>query len=148
MLPATDPLGYLGAAMGNLGFALPEAIGLRLADPTRPVLAVLGDGSAIYGVQALWSAAHYGVGVLFIVLANARYGVMDQLASQQGKAPWPGFPEVRLARLADGFGCPTDSVTTLDALVEVMDRVIPTLRTRREPLLVNVEILSDGGARR
>ena len=41
MLPARDPLGYLGAAMGNLGFALPEAIGLRLADPTRPVLAIL-----------------------------------------------------------------------------------------------------------
>ena len=144
MLPATDPLGYLGAAMGNLGFALPEAIGLRLADPTRPVLAVLGDGSALYGIQALWSAAHYGIGVLFIVMANARYGVMDQLAAEHGKAPWPGFPEVRLARLADGFGCPTDSVTTLDALVDVMDRVIPTLRTRREPLLLNVEILSDG----
>lgn len=141
MLPATDPLGYVGAAMGNLGFALPEAIGLRLAHPARPVLAVLGDGSAIYGIQALWTAAHYGVGVLFIVLANSRYGVMDHLASQQGKPPWPGFPEVHVARLADGFGCPADSVATLDALVEVMDRVIPTLRTRSEPLLVNVEII-------
>ncbi len=146
MLPATDPLGYLGAAMGNLGFALPEAIGLRLADPTRPVVAVLGDGSALYGIQALWSAAHYGVGVLFIVLANARYGVMDHLAAGQGKVPWPGFPEVRVARLADGFGCPADSVATHDALVEVMDEVIPTLRTRREPLLVNVEIVTDGAA--
>jgi benzoylformate decarboxylase len=141
MLPATDPLGYVGAAMGNLGFALPEAIGLRLAHPARPVLAVLGDGSAIYGIQALWTAAHYGVGVLFIVLANSRYGVMDRLASQQGKAPWPGFPEVHVARLADGFGCPADSVATLDGLVEIMDQVIPTLRTRSEPLLVNVEIM-------
>ena len=140
MLPARDPLGYLGAAMGNLGFALPEAIGLRLADPTRPVLAILGDGSAIYGVQALWSAAHYGVGVLVIVLANGGYAMMDQIASRPGKLPWPGFPEVRLARVADGFGCPADTVTTLDSLVDVLDRIIPTLRTRREPLLLNVEI--------
>jgi benzoylformate decarboxylase len=148
ILPAGDPLGYLGAAMGNLGFALPEAIGLRLADPTRPVLAVLGDGSAIYGIQALWSAVHYGVGVLFIVLANARYGVMDHLASQGGKVPWPGFPEVHMARLADGFGCPSDSVATLDSLVEVLDRVVPTLRTRSEPLLLNVEIIAEGWAQR
>jgi benzoylformate decarboxylase len=146
VLPAREPLGYVGAPMGNLGFGLPEAIGLRLADPTRPVVAILGDGSALYGVQALWSAAHYGVGVLFVVLANSRYGVMDHMAAQGGKAPWPGFPEVHVARLADGFGCPSDSVSTLDALVEVMDRVIPTLRTRGEPLLVNVEIIAEGWA--
>jgi benzoylformate decarboxylase len=70
---------------------------------------------------------------------------MDQLASRQGKAPWPGFPEVHVARLADGFGCPADSVATVDAIVEVMDRVIPTLRTRSESPLVNVEIMTDGG---
>jgi benzoylformate decarboxylase len=144
MLPATEPLGYLGAAMGNLGFALPAAIGLRLADPARPVLAVLGDGSAIYGIQAMWSAAHYGVGVLFIVLANARYAVMDELASRQGKAPWPGFGEVRLARVADGFGCPAQRAGTLDSLADILDRVIPTLRTRSEPLLVEVDVSSDG----
>jgi benzoylformate decarboxylase len=112
------------------------------------VLAVLGDGSALYGIQALWSAAHYGIGVLFIILANNRYAVMDHMAAEQGKAPWPGFPEVHVARLADGFGCPADSVATLDALVEVMDQVIPTLRSRREPLLLNVEILSDGEGQR
>jgi benzoylformate decarboxylase len=146
ILPARDPLGYVGAPMGNLGFGLPEAIGLRLGHPTRPVVAILGDGSALYGVQALWSAAHYGVGVLFVVLANGRYGMMDHLASQGGKAPWPGFPEVHVARLADGFGCPADSVSTLDALREVMDRVIPTLRARSEPLLVSVEIIAEGWA--
>jgi benzoylformate decarboxylase len=108
------------------------------------VLAVLGDGSALYGVQALWSAAHYGVGVLFIVLANARYAVMDQLASREGKAPWPGFPEVHLARLADGFGCPAQRVATMEALAEILDRVIPTLRTRSEPLLVEADVSADG----
>jgi benzoylformate decarboxylase len=112
------------------------------------VLAIVGDGSAIYGVQALWSAAHYGVGVLVIVLANARYGVMDELASRQGKAPWPGFPEVHLARLAEGFGCPAQSVASLGSLVDILDQVIPTLRTRSEPLLVEVDVIPDGEAGR
>ena len=66
--------------------------------------------------------------------------MMDQIASRLGKLPWPDFPEVRLARVADGFGCPADTVTTLDSLVDVLDRIIPTLRTRREPLLLNVEV--------
>jgi benzoylformate decarboxylase len=143
ILPARNPLGYLGAAMGNLGFALPQAIGVRLADPARPVVAVLGDGSAIYGIQALWSAAHYGIGVLVIVLANERYAVMDHLVSRRGKPPWPGFREVSLARVADGFGCPADSVATHDSLAEVLDQVVPTLRTRREPLLLNVEVRTE-----
>ena len=84
LLPARTPLGFLSAAMGGLGFALPAAIGVRMAAPHRPVVAVVGDGSSLYGIQALWSAAHYRVGVLFVVLANGRYAVMDRLAEQAG----------------------------------------------------------------
>ena len=67
-----------------------------------------GDGSSLYGIQALWSAAHYGCGVLFVVLANGRYAVMDRLAEQHGtgKAPWPAFEEVSISALAKGLGCP------------------------------------------
>src|SRR5262249_58735531 len=66
-IPATAPLGFV-SAMGMLGFALPAAIGLRMARPERPVLTVVGDGSSLYQIQALWSAVAYEVGVLFIVL--------------------------------------------------------------------------------
>ena len=69
-VPARAPLGFLSAAMGGLGFALPGAIGVRMALPDRPVVAVVGDGASLYQVQALWSAARYGVGALFVVLAN------------------------------------------------------------------------------
>ena len=58
-VPATAPLGFV-SAMGMLGFALPAAIGLRMASPDRPVLAVVGDGSSLYQITALWSAARYG----------------------------------------------------------------------------------------
>ena len=76
--------------------------------PRRPVVAVLGDGSSLYGIQALWSAAHYGCGVLFVVLANGRYAVMDRLAERhgQGKAPWPAFEEVQRARARARAGLP------------------------------------------
>ena len=63
-VPARVPMGFLSAAMGGLGFALPGTIGVRMALPDRPVVAVLGDGASLYAIQALWSAARYRVGAL------------------------------------------------------------------------------------
>src|SRR4029079_6386895 len=77
-IPATAPLGFI-SAMGMLGFALPAAIGVRMARPDRPVLTVVGAGSSLYQIQALWSAATYGAGVLFIVLRNGGYAIMNRL---------------------------------------------------------------------
>jgi thiamine pyrophosphate-dependent acetolactate synthase large subunit-like protein len=145
LLPARAPLGFLSAAMGGLGFALPAAIGVRMAQPQRPVVAVVGDGSSLYGIQALWSAAHYGCGVLFVVLANGRYAIMDRLAEQHGtgKAPWPGFEEVSISRLAEGLGCPATRVATHDELLKILDEVVPTLGQRSEPLVLEVPVVPD-----
>ncbi|MEU0477651.1 thiamine pyrophosphate-dependent enzyme [Streptosporangium sp. NPDC006013] len=145
LLPARRPLGFLSAAMGGLGFALPAAVGLRMAAPDRPVVAVVGDGSALYGIQALWSAAHYGVGTLFVVLANGRYAVMDRLAERAGtgKAPWPPFTEVSMAAMARSFGCPALRVETYHELADVLDEVVPGLAGRGEPLLLDVAVAPD-----
>jgi benzoylformate decarboxylase len=145
LLPARAPLGFLSAAMGGLGFALPAAVGVRMAEPSRPVVAVLGDGSSLYGIHGLWTAAHYGCGVLFVVLANGRYAVMDRLAEQHGggKAPWPAFEEVSISRLAQGLGCPTVRVETHDDLLKVLDDVVPTLGHRTEPLVLEVAVVPD-----
>ncbi|WP_433218727.1 thiamine pyrophosphate-dependent enzyme [Microtetraspora malaysiensis] len=145
LMPARRPLGFLSAAMGGLGFALPAAVGLRMAAPSRPVVAVTGDGSAIYGIQALWSAAHYGVGALFVVLANGRYAVMDRLAEKSGagKAPWPVFTEVSLSATARSFGCPATRVDSYDDLVAVLDEIVPDLGSRTEPLLLEVTVIPD-----
>lgn len=106
IIPTRRPLGFLSAAMGGLGFAMPAAIGLKMALPDRPVIAVVGDGSSLYAIQSLWTAAHHGVGVLFVVMANGRYAVMDRLADRHGgKAPWPAFPEVSIGGLALALGC-------------------------------------------
>ncbi|MFD0658572.1 thiamine pyrophosphate-dependent enzyme [Thermocatellispora tengchongensis] len=97
LVPARTPLGFVSAAMGGLGFALPAAIGLRMAEPDRPVVAVTGDGAALYGIQSLWSAAHYRIGALFVVLSNGRYAVMDRLAESGGAGKAPGRRSPRSA---------------------------------------------------
>ena len=146
LVPARNPLGFVSAAMGGLGFALPAAVGLRMALPDRPVVAVVGDGSALYGVHALWSAAHYRVGALFLVLANGRYAIMDRLADQRGgKAPWPPFDEVDLAALARSLGCPARKVDGHAELVATLEEVVPTLAAREEPLLLDVNVTVDPG---
>jgi benzoylformate decarboxylase len=144
LLPARAPMGFLSAAMGGLGFALPAAIGVRMARPERPVVAVVGDGSSLYSIQALWSAAHYGVGVLFVVLANGRYAVLDRLAeSQGGKPPWPAFEEISVRGLASGFGCPALRVSGYDDLANALDAIVPTLSIRAEPMLLEVVVEAD-----
>ena len=140
-LLAREPLGFLSAAMGGLGFGVPGATGVRMALPRRPVVAVIGDGSSIYGIQGLWTAAHYRVGVVFVILSNGGYAIMDRLAERHGEdAPWPGFGEVEVAALARGFGCPARRITTYEELVGALDEVVPTLAERDEPLLLDVAV--------
>ncbi len=130
--------------MGGLGFAFPAATGIRLACPDRPVVAFVGDGSSLYAIQALWSAARYGAGALFVVLSNGGYAVMDRLAELHGGAAvWPSFPDVDLSGIARSFGCPARRVTTLDELEAVFDEVVPELAGRSEPLFLEVVVAPD-----
>ena len=142
-LPAREPLGWLSPAMGGLGFALPAATGLRMARPDRPVVAIVGDGASLYAIQALWSAAHYRAGELFVILSNGGYAIMDRLAEQHGGAvPWPGFG-IDVAGLAQAFGCPARTVGRHDELLEAFDEVLPGLAGRDEPLLLEVAVAPD-----
>jgi benzoylformate decarboxylase len=142
-LPARQPLGILSPAMGGLGFALPAATGIRMARPDLPVVAFVGDGSSLYAIQALWSAAQYRAGALFVILSNGGYAVMDRLAELQGGAPpWPGFG-VDVAGLARSLGCPARTVRTHDELLETLDEVVPGLAGRDEPLLLEVVVAPD-----
>jgi len=139
-LLAHKPLGFLSAAMGGLGFALAGATGVRMALPDRPVVAVVGDGSAMYGIQALWSASHYRVGVLFVILSNGGYAIMDRLVERHdAKAPWPSF-SVDIAAIGRAQGCRSRSIATYDELVAALDEVMPELATSEEPLLLDVAI--------
>jgi benzoylformate decarboxylase len=143
-LPAREPLGYVSAAMGGLGFAMPAAIGLRMALPDRPVVAVLGDGASLFAIQSLWTAVHYRVGPVFVVLANGGYAVMDRLIEKQGgSAPWPSFAEIDFSSLAAAFGCAARRVATTAELEDALDDVVPELSSREEPLLMEVVVTPD-----
>lgn len=143
-VPARRPLGFVSAAMGGLGWGLSAAIGLRMGLPDRPVVAVLGDGSTVFGVHGLWSAAQYRVGVLFVVLKNGGYRIMDQLAARQGGAPpWPSFDDVDISAIARGLGCDARRLEDADALTAALDEVAPGLRERTEPVLLEVAVEPD-----
>jgi benzoylformate decarboxylase len=142
-IPARESLGFLSAAMGGLGFALPAAIGVRMARPDRPVVAIVGDGSSLYGIQSLWSAAHYGAGALFVILSNGGYAVLERITELEGgTVPWPGF-DVDVAGLARALGCPARRVAEHRELLQVLDEVLPGLAGRDEPLLLEVVVEPD-----
>jgi benzoylformate decarboxylase len=137
-IPATAPLGFV-SAMGMLGFALPAAIGLRMARPDRPVVAVVGDGSSLYQIQALWSAVTYRAGVLFIVMRNGGYAIMDRLAEQTGAdGPWPALDAIDIAAMARAQGCEARRIETHDKLLEALQ-----FGERDAPLLLEVVVEPD-----
>jgi benzoylformate decarboxylase len=143
LVPARAPGSRFSAAGGGLGFAMPAAVGLRMGDPTRPTVCVVGDGSSLYSIQSLWSAAQYGVGVLFIVLANGRYAIMDRLVaahSPGATAPWPSFPEISIHTLAHGLGCASRQIRSRTELAVALDEIVPTLDARTSPLLLDVAV--------
>jgi benzoylformate decarboxylase len=70
------PGGYHTSAAGGLGFCMPGSVGFKLAVPGKPVVCIIGDGSSMYSIQALWSAARYGADVAFIIVNNRGYSIL------------------------------------------------------------------------
>jgi benzoylformate decarboxylase len=112
------PASYFSPAAGALGFGLPAAVGVGLALPDRPVVGVIGDGSANYGITALWSAARYQVPVTFVILRNGMYGALKWFAELLGTPDVPGTDIAGLdfTALAAGYGVPGSAATGLDDL--------------------------------
>jgi benzoylformate decarboxylase len=129
--------GYFGHRGWALGWGVGCAIGVKLAWPERPVLAVIGDGSALYGIQGLWSAAKYRVPVTFVIPNNAQYQIlkigavgMGLPAAQAGN--FEGFdltgPEIDFVALSKSLGVEAARVSEPDELCE---RVAKSLRGER-----------------
>jgi benzoylformate decarboxylase len=76
------PGSYYFPGSGGLGFGLPAAVGVALAQPARRVVAIVGDGSANYGITALWTAAQLGLPVTFVILRNGTYGALRWFAGR------------------------------------------------------------------
>ena len=77
-LPIRDRYAYFGNVSGGIGWGIAAAIGVQLAQPQRKVVALLGDGSAMYSIQALWTAAHHKLPMTFVVFNNGGYRIIKQ----------------------------------------------------------------------
>jgi len=115
-LELRDPKSFYGLASGGLGFGLPGAVGISLAQPGRPVLAVIGDGSAMYGVQALWTAAHLKLPITYVIANNRSYRILkERLVSMRSTDRFTGMdlrdPDIDFTGLARSLGVPAERVT-------------------------------------
>lgn len=114
-LALREPKSFYGLASGGLGFALPGAVGVSLALPGRPVVAVVGDGSALYGVQALWTAAHEKLPVTYVITNNRSYRILkERLISMRHSDKFIGMdirePAIDYCALAASMGVPAKRV--------------------------------------
>jgi benzoylformate decarboxylase len=71
-----QPGSVFGNHGGGIGQGLPGALGVKLAYPDRPVVALVGDGSSMYSVQSFWTAAHHHIPVVYIILSNRTYRIL------------------------------------------------------------------------
>ena len=136
LLEQRDPQSFYGLASGGLGFALPGAIGVSLALPGRPVAAVVGDGSALYGIQALWTAAHLGLPITYVITHNRGYRILkERLISMRKTDRFVGMdirePVIDYTALAGSMGVParriTDPAEVAPALREALASGAPRL---------------------
>jgi benzoylformate decarboxylase len=78
LLRSSDPKSFYGLRGGGIGWGLPAALGIKLAQPGRPVVALVGDGSAMYTNQSFWTAAHDSIAVVYVIFNNASYRILKQ----------------------------------------------------------------------
>jgi benzoylformate decarboxylase len=81
---SSTPGSYFFCRGGGLGWGVPAALGVKLARPDQPVLCVVGDGSIMYSVQALWTAAHENLPVVIAVVNNRQYGILKMNLVESG----------------------------------------------------------------
>jgi benzoylformate decarboxylase len=137
--------GYFGHRGWALGWGLGVSIGVKLAWPERPVLSILGEGAALYGIQGLWTTAHYRIPVTFVICNNAQYQILKIGArglslpaarSERYVAMDLVDPEIDMVALAQSLGVEARRIGEPDELSTV---VAESFRGDR-PLLIDVPI--------
>jgi len=78
LIKSDDPQSYFGLRGGGIGWGLPATMGVKVALPDRPVVGLIGDGSAMYTVQGLWTAARYKIDAVFVIFNNTSYRILKQ----------------------------------------------------------------------
>ena len=126
LLPMSTADSFYGIASGGLGFAMPGAIGISLAHPGRPVVVVIGDGSAMYSIQALWTAAHFALPITYVVINNRGYRIIkERLLANRHTDRFVGMditdPPIDFVSLARGFGITACRITEPSDIPRALD---------------------------
>ncbi|WP_051663244.1 thiamine pyrophosphate-binding protein [Alicyclobacillus macrosporangiidus] len=143
-LPLHDPRGLIALKGGGLGYGLPAALGAQLAAPGRQVVACIGDGSALYYIQALWTAVKYHLPVRFFIFNNASYMILKGGLQRMGgpaarRGVYPGMdllPEVDFVAVAQAFGVPGVRLDDPDAVRPVLSEALAA----DGPVLVDIAL--------
>jgi benzoylformate decarboxylase len=112
-LPIVEEDGFYTCASGGLGHGLPAAVGVALGKAGRKVIAIIGDGSSMYSIQALWSAAQLDLPVTFVIVNNHAYEALNGFARRFGleKAVGTELPGIDFEGLAKAQGLRASTVT-------------------------------------
>lgn len=141
LFEANDPLSFFGLTSGGLGFGMAGAIGVALGQPERPVVATIGDGSSLYSIQSLWTAAHLKLPITYVILNNRSYRIIkDRLQimrhTDQFVAMDMNDPAVDFVNVANGFGVHAVRVERASDIKSAIEAAIAT----GKPNLVEVVI--------
>jgi benzoylformate decarboxylase len=137
-LPILEPDSFFTCASGGLGFGLPAALGIAMARPERKVIAVLGDGSSMYSIQGLWSAAQQRLPVAFVIIKNGTYEALNEFGRHFGIARLPGvaIPDLDFCGLARAQGVSALRVSHAGEL----DEALRTAFSSTVPMLVEATV--------
>src|SRR5690606_2164498 len=141
-----DPQGFYGLASGGIGFAMAGAVGISLALPSRPVVAIVGDGSAMYSIQALWTAAHLKLPITYVIPNNRSYRILkERLVSMRKTEKFIGMdmrhPEIDFLGLARSLGVPSMRVDKADDIGPALKKCI----SAGGPHLLDVPVMDGFG---
>jgi benzoylformate decarboxylase len=128
---------FHACASGGLGHALPAAVGVALGRPDTTVLCLLGDGSAMYSIQALYTAAQLALDIKFIVVNNGGYAALEQFGSLFGiEVVGSKLPALDFVKIAEGQGVPGTRIASAGEL----DAAITALFDATGPRLLEVVV--------
>jgi benzoylformate decarboxylase len=142
MRPHRDRYGYHALASGGIGWGLPASVGVSLANPNRPVVCYSGDGSSMYSIQSLWTAANHKLPLTFIIVNNGGYRIIKQrLLAFHGDDHYVGMdfidPPVDFTGVAKSLGLEATRVTDPGQLKSVLSSAIGRPGTKLIEVVVN-----------
>jgi len=123
-MPMRGQDSFYTMASGGLGYSLPAAVGMALGKPKSRTVCLIGDGSAMYSIQALWTAAQRKLPLTVVVINNSGYGAMRSFSQVMQVRNVPGLelPGIDFVRLAEGMGCHAVRVSKAAELAEALKR--------------------------